>query len=149
MAAIASVKFTRGNLDGLLAKVGTGLYDGVSQAAKAIEDEAKQLCPVDTGALQASIDTEITRGIQNMVAGGSLSNSMFGVTARVAPHQPYAAYVEFGTGVRGQESAGAGPGPYNPNWKGMRAQPYMRPALDHNRDSAPATIAAAVRNAIA
>lgn len=149
MAAIATAKFTRGNLDGLLAKVGTGLYDGVSQAAAKIEGEAKQLCPVDTGALQASISTEITRGIQNMVAGGSLASSMFGVSARVAPHQFYAAYVEFGAGVRGMSSAGAGPGPYNPHWKGMAAQPYMRPALDNNKDAAVDIIAMAVKNALA
>jgi hypothetical protein len=41
--------------------------------------------------------------------------------------------VEFGTGRRGASSAGAGPYSYDPNWPGMVAQPYMRPALDTAR----------------
>jgi len=147
MAAIASVKFTRGNTAGLLAKVASGLYDGVATAAKLVEDEAIARCPVDTGALVSSIGTEVTRGIQN-VSNGPLADSLFAVSARIAPHTDYAAYVEFGTGERGASSAGAGPGPYASNWKGQVAQPYMRPALDNNRDAAEEAIKSAVRDAL-
>ena len=148
MAAIATAKFTRGNTAGLLAKVAAGLYDGVLAAATLIEAEAISRCPVDTGALVSSIGIDITRGIQNVGSGAALSSSLFGVSARVAPHEPYAAYVEFGTGQRGAESAGAGPGPYSPTWRGMPAQPYMRPALDNNRAEAEDAIKSAVRDAI-
>ena len=89
----------------------------VEEACQLVEDRAKELVPVDTGALQESITTEIVETAKTVVG-------------RVAPHEPYAAYVEYGTGQRGQASAGAGEGPYNPNWPGMAAQPYMRPALD-------------------
>lgn len=46
----------------------------------------------------------------------------------------HAAYVEFGTGARGQSSAGAGDVPYDPEWPGMPAQPYLRPSLDENAE---------------
>ena len=52
----------------------------VAKAALDIEADAKALCPVDTGALRASIKAEID-----------------GTRATIEPHQEYAGYVEFGT----------------------------------------------------
>lgn len=148
MAIQAIAKFNRGNPAGLLAKVGQALYDGVLDAATIVEEEAISRCPVDTGALVSSISIDIQRGIQSAKAGGPLHSSLFSVSAQVAPHTDYAAYVEFGTGVRGAASAGAGPGPYNPSWPGMVAQPYMRPALDNNRGAAEDAIKSAVADAL-
>lgn len=157
MSAIATAKFTRGNLSGLLAKVGMGLYDGVSQAAQLITAEAQNLVPVDTGELQGSIGYTVTRGIQNMTGGGSL----FGVQAGVAATAQHAQFVEFGTGI-----VGSGTYPYplpsegvpitggwqydykGQGWHGMKAQPYMRPALDNQRSNAEDAIRSAVQSAL-
>ena len=49
----------------------------------------------------------------------------------------------------GEGSAGAGPGPYDPNWPGMEALPYMRPPLDTRRDDVFAAIAEEVAGALA
>lgn len=104
--------------------VETHITPGVKAAVKAsaalVEKTAKSLCPVDTGALQASITTELDESGKTIIA-------------RVGPHVFYAAYVEFGTGIAGAASAGAGEGPYNMGWPGMPSQPYMRPALDESR----------------
>lgn len=93
---------------------------GMQEVCAMIEQRAKELCPVDTGALQASISTEI-EDVGRTIRG------------TVAPHMYYAGYVEFGTGIRGAASAGAGEGPYSPTWPGMPASPYLRPALDESR----------------
>lgn len=94
-----------------------GARASVQAACQTIQQRAQERCPVDTGALQASITTEIDDSGKTIV----------GI---VAPHTSYAAYVEFGTGVAGANSPGAGAGPYNENWPGMAAQPYMRPAYE-------------------
>ena len=93
----------------------------VEESCEMIETRAKELCPVDTGALQASITTEIEE----------LPSTIRGT---VSPHMHYAAYVEYGTGQRGAASAGAGAGPYSESWPGMAASPYMRPAMDSSRE---------------
>jgi HK97 gp10 family phage protein len=95
----------------------------VEAASQLIVNEAQAICPVDTGALKDSIS-----------AGGSVESNVSSVV-KITAGAPYAGYVEYGTGVRGSESPGAGPYPYTMTWKGMRAQPYMRPALDTTRDA--------------
>ena len=86
-----------------------------------VQREAQQIVPVDTGNLRDSIQ----------VSESSDDGSR--VSVDVYTDVPYAGYVEYGTGQRGAASPGAGEGPYNPNWPGMAAQPYMRPALDTSR----------------
>jgi HK97 gp10 family phage protein len=150
MTLRATATFKPANMAGLLAKVAAGLYAGVAEAAALVEGEAKTLCPVgETGDLQRSIDTVITRGI-NAVTGSdaALSTGLYTVSARIEPHMPYAAYVEFGTGRRGGASEGAGAGPYMFDWEGMVAQPYMRPALDGQRENVIAIVQAAVADAV-
>lgn len=93
----------------------------VQASCKLIESTAKMLAPKDTGALAESISTEIEETGKTIVG-------------RVGPHVHYAAFVEFGTGIAGSGSAGAGAGPYNMAWPGMVAQPYMRPAMDESRN---------------
>lgn len=90
----------------------------VQTSAEYVQQLAQGYCPVDTGALQASITVD------------EVEETGKTVSTRVGPHMPYAEYVEFGTGRRGEESAGAGGGPYKQDWAGQAAQPYMRPALD-------------------
>lgn len=89
----------------------------VEASLRLIEDSAKNYCPVDTGALRDSITSEVDASGQTVVG-------------RVGPHVDYAEFLEFGTGERGDPSV-----PHNQNWPGMAAQPYMRPALDENRDA--------------
>lgn len=98
-------------------KITPAVRKSVEEACGMIETRAKDLCPVDTGALRDSISTTVEE------LGKTIRGS-------VAPTMPYASYVEFGTGIAGASSAGAGPYPYSPQWPGMVAQPYMRPALD-------------------
>jgi len=83
-----------------------------------VKQEAEAIVPVDTGELALSITA------LPVVDTGER------IIAEVVATAPHAAYVEFGTGVRGAGSAGAGPFDYNMDWPGMEAQPYMRPALD-------------------
>lgn len=73
----------------------------VRKAGFDIEGHAKNMVPVDTGALKNSINTEFEKG---------------GLTAIVAPHMEYAAFVEYGT-------------------RRMSAQPYMTPAAEAVRPS--------------
>ena len=93
----------------------------VEESQGAVASEAQAIVPVDTGELQSSIGTGPVELVGSTVRG------------TVEATAPYAAYVEYGTGQRGEASAGAGPGPYSPSWPGMPAQPYMRPALDSAR----------------
>ena len=94
----------------------------VKASVKLIENAAKAKAPVDTGALRDSITSSVDESGKTVVG-------------QVGPNVHYAMYVEFGTGIRGAASPGAGAGPYNPSWPGMPAQPYMRPAIDENRDA--------------
>jgi HK97 gp10 family phage protein len=103
-------------------KVSPAVKAAVVASCKLIENAAKAMCPVDTGTLQDSISTTIDDSGKTIIG-------------RVGPHTDYAAYVEFGTGIAGAGSPGAGEGPYNTSWPGMPAQPYMRPALDENRQA--------------
>lgn len=96
-----------------------GARAAVEASCTTIQQAAQALCPVDTGALRDSITVDIQEG-QTIVGS-------------VGPHTDYAAYVEFGTGRRGAESAGAGAGPYSSTWPGQAAQPYIRPAFDQTK----------------
>lgn len=104
-------------LEGLLVPK---LTVGAQNAANAVLEISQGIVPVASGDLQRSGGTAVEwKGTT--------------VTGFVTYGAYYAAYVEFGTGRRGAGSAGAGPFPYNQNWPGMVAQPYIRPALDQGR----------------
>ena len=124
MGLSATAKFTPRDDLGRFVEVHItpGVRASVEAACKLMEDEAKRLCPVDTGRLQDSIATTIDDSGKTIIG-------------RVGTDVEYAVFVEYGTGLRGAASAGAGEGPYSPTWPGMPAQPYLRPALDNNRGS--------------
>ena len=97
----------------IAAVITPGVRASVEAAAQLIVQEAQAICPVKTGALRDSIsagDPEDT---------GSTS------AAKITASAYYAGYVEYGTGIRGAESPGAGPYPYSPTWPGMKAQPFL------------------------
>jgi HK97 gp10 family phage protein len=104
------------------AHITPGVIAAVTASTELVKATAKQMCPVDTGALRESIVSEITETGKTIV----------GV---VGPTAPYAAFLEYGTGIAGASSPGAGEGPYSMTWPGMAARPFMRPAIDENREA--------------
>lgn len=119
-------------------KILNGVSRGVSAVAQLVEQEAKAGVAVATGDLRDSIRALPVEQDRDLAGAGNA------ITAVVEAGTDHAFFVEYGTGLRGMESAGAGPGPYDPNWPGMVAQPYMRPALDTVRGEALATMASEV-----
>lgn len=130
----ATAKFTPNPT--ITPRLRAALVPAANLAAEMVADEARRLAPVDTGALQESI-----RALESQADGDQ-------VTVKVVADIYYAGYVEYGTGQRGAGSPGAGPGPYDPNWPGMVAQPYMRPALDTVRGDVMAVIGREVASAL-
>lgn len=115
------------------------LTDAVREGAmgfgEAILERAQQLVPVDTGELRESGSVTATES----------GRTLFVSVDFAAEHGPY---VEFGTGIRGAQSAGAGDGPYNLNWGGMEARPFLRTAWEELHDQAPDFIKAKVAVAL-
>ncbi len=91
-----------------------GLENIVSVGALPIEEEAKAIVVVDTGALRDSIHTEI-EVLSPSSAMGKIGSGL-----------PYAARIEFG--FHGVDSLGRH---YN-----QAAQPYLRPAMDSKAPAA-------------
>ena len=96
----------------------------VGRACALVERSAKQKAPKDTGELRRSISSKVEDGV--------------GV---VFTPLEYAPYVEYGTGLFA-ESGGRSDVPWNyqddaGEWhstSGQKPQPFMRPALDENRE---------------
>lgn len=122
MSFSATATATPGNMSGVLAKIKQAVQISVDLACEIVVEEAKALVPVRTGELRDSI------GFQTEEADGKI----IGTVSATSPH---AGYVEYGTGQRGAASPGRGPYPYSATWKGMPAQPFMRPAVDMARDA--------------
>ena len=134
LSASASYQST-GAASSIVARVAAAAAQGVANWAQSVLTDALQIVPVDTGQLRDS-------GHLETASDGE------GVAVQVVFDAPYAVYVEFGSGIRGAESAGAGPGPYSPTWPGAAAQPFVRPAADAHRDDAQPTVADAIRAAL-
>ena len=109
------------------------LVQGVDEASERIFTEALALVPYKTGELHDSGALIPATDQGGQVVGG------FEFTS------DHAVYVEYGTGRRGASSPGAGEGPYDPNWPGMAAQPYVRPAMDNNHDLVVETVGGSVK----
>ncbi len=124
-----------------LSKILDGVSAGVSRGAQIIEEEAKANAPVLTGELRDSIHAQAAEQDKDLSGSGNARTAVVTVDAEHGP------YVEYGTGERGMESPGAGQGPYSPTWKGMPAQPYLRPALDTRRQDVLEAIGAEVASA--
>ena len=121
----------------------------LKQACIVVKDAATENCPTNTGYLKRSITYNVS-----------------GNVGEVGTNVDYAPYIEFGTGLFAEDGNGRktpwGPFPnlehkYKPEgWKegdeipdflythGQKPQPYLRPALDSNRDK----IVEIFRNAI-
>ncbi len=100
-----------------------GVIAAVEASDQLVLQESQMLVPVDTGELKASGSVLPVESTGKTVSGGVVYTA------------GHAGYVEYGTGIRGASSPGAGPYPYSSTWAGMPAQPYLRPALDTAREA--------------
>lgn len=140
-------------LDSLLSKINQlggssdkALDKAIMKAGKLVEGDAKDLCTVDTGRLRNSIHTKLGGSSDaytykdnngNEFSGG-LANLGQVHTAIVGTNVEYAAYVECGTGKRGEASPSPPKYPgarYREDWSGQEAQPFLWPALNQNKDN--------------
>lgn len=103
-------------------KLPEGIKEALEKACLVVENSAKQNCPTGTGQLRQSI----THQVEDKVG-------------RVGTNVEYAPYVEIGTGIYSTQGNGRQtPWKYQDakgEWhttRGMKAQPYLRPALDSN-----------------
>ena len=102
----------------------SNLNAALGKACALVERSAKQKAPKDKGDLRRSITSKVE-----------------GTEGVVYTSLEYAPYVEYGTGLFA-ESGGRQDVPWNyqddeGNWhstSGMKPQPYMRPALNENRE---------------
>ena len=128
------------HVDEVILKTTMALARALEQAGAAAEGHAKDLCPVDTGALRNSITHQtISRMGSSMLRCSALRNSIThqtdleNLTEIIGSNEEYAAYVELGTGVY-YKGGRKTPWTYQDNkgqWhitKGQRAQPYLKPA---------------------
>ena len=105
------------------------LNDTMEQVCALVERDAKQKAPKDTGALARSIQSKVENN------NGSIQGVVF------TPLE-YAPYVEFGTGLFAESGGRTDvPWAYKDDktgelifTSGQKPQPYMRPALDNNRE---------------
>lgn len=106
-----------------------GLKQGMGKACDLVEREAKMKAPKDTGALRRSITHKVE------VDGNEIKGIVF------TPLE-YAPYVEYGTGLFAEAGNGRKDVPWfyedekgKGHWtKGQHPHPYMRPALNENRE---------------
>ena len=112
----------------------------VGKACALVERTAKQKAPKDTGALRRSITSEVEREGNEMV--GTVFTPL-----------EYAPYVEFGTGLFA-ESGGRSDVPWcyqddKGEWhstSGQKPRPFMRPALNENREQIKRILKEAILN---
>lgn len=113
-------------MDTMLAKIES--TEAVGQACALVEAAAKKNAPKDNGALRRSITSEVRK------EGGDIVGVVY------TPLE-YAPYVEYGTGLFA-EGGGRTDVPWRykddkGDWhttSGQKPQPFLRPALDDNRE---------------
>ena len=113
--------FTPAPLRTVVGNILSTLEQSAVRAQQVVVQEAQALVHVITGELRESIH------------GKPVVDTGQHLIANVVASAPHAAYEEFGTGIRGANSAGAGNVPYDLAWPGREAHPYLRPALDIGR----------------
>ncbi len=118
------------------------LKAAVHAGALLVQNAAKQRVPKRTRTLSRSITTNVEREGAAYVA-------------RIGPSAPYGKYIEFGTGVYAEGGGGRrtpwvfrGSNGRFYTTEGMRPQPYMRPAMDENRERVLKEIARTFRAAL-
>ena len=126
-------------LQSLDVSIDTALTTAMKQGTKKVQAAAKLLCPVDTGSLRESIVTEVEKEGSTIVG-------------TVSTNKEYAAYVEFGTGRRGEQSPSPPKYPlgsgYRQDWPGMSARPFMYPAAEQTKKEVSKIMASSLKNQI-
>jgi HK97 gp10 family phage protein len=103
------------------------LKRAMGRACALVERSAKQKAPKDTGALRRSITSEVN------ATGSDVIGTVF------TPLE-YAPYIEYGTGLFAESTGRQDAWSYKDdkgNWhttSGQKPQPFMRPALNENRE---------------
>lgn len=105
------------------------LERAVSKAALLVEAEAKKKAPRDNGTLASSITSKVETSGREVT--GTVFTPLF-----------YAPYVEYGTGLFAEDGDGRKDVPWHyqddkGEWhstSGQKPQPFLRPALDENRE---------------
>lgn len=135
------------NLDGVLDAIEEltdekliELEKGIEKACALVERSAKEKAPKDTGELRRSITSKVEKDAD-------------GVKGIIYTPLEYAPYVEYGTGLFA-ENAGRMDVPWNyqddkGEWhstSGQHPQPFMRPALNENREKIKRIIKEALKN---
>ncbi len=106
-----------------------GIQKAVGKAAALVEKEAKKKAPKDTGALRRSIASKVETD------GNEIDGIIF------TPLE-YSAFCEYGTGLFTENGDGRKDVPWlykddkgkTHITRGQHPQPYMRPALNENRE---------------
>ena len=107
-----------------LGGIGSVMTRHVETAMLRVEGDAKRLCPV------AKVEGS---NLRNSIERATLKSTPEEVTVAVHTPVEYAEFVEYGTGRRGAASGVTPPSDYKYGPKpGMKAQPYLRPAMDAN-----------------
>lgn len=132
-------------LDGASEQIMDALEKTMAKACAVVEQDAKSNVPFDTGELRGSIHFSVKRDAAT-------------VTGEVTASKEYAVYVEFGTGVRGNEGhEGTDPrakptytliGKKGKPYMGRPAHPYLYPAYAANRAKIEQMFADAVKSAV-
>lgn len=123
---MSSVKFDN-KIPQAIDKIRSATKRALTIGSSFVEARASENAPVDTNRLR-----------------GSITNVVYDNYALIGTNVEYAPYVEFGTGIYAEKGGGRKtPWLYeydgNKGKKGLRltygikAQPYLRPALDNNR----------------
>lgn len=112
----------------------------VGQACAIVEKAAKEKAPKDTGALRRSITSKVETEKNNVV--GTVYTPL-----------EYAPYIEYGTGLFAEDTGRKDvPWRYQDdkgNWhttSGMHPRPFLRPALNENRDKIIKKIREGIKN---
>lgn len=117
----------------------TGRLDGLNAVEEKIATKAMQtalLLVQRSAKVKVANGHSVTGRLMNSISKRIVAEGT-GITGEVYTNVEYAPYLEYGTGTRGQAS-------YTPpvdtdltfseDWVGHPAYPYMRPALEENKD---------------
>jgi HK97 gp10 family phage protein len=138
------------DIAGIATAIDSGGLQGLRLAGDVVTAEAKARAPQRTG--------QLVNSIQAQPPEGSFVDGTASIT--IGAGAPYATYVEFGTGVHGprgqqtlvkkhQRNTRWGPVTVDAYYTdGMRAQPYLVPAIEDNTDMIEDILASAIDNAL-
>ncbi|MBQ2663076.1 MAG: HK97 gp10 family phage protein [Clostridia bacterium] len=123
-------------LEKMTAGLTMGLHNALAQSGETVRADAVANCPVDTGRLR-----------------GSITSTVEGNSAVVGTNVEYGIYVEFGTGSQGDKSVAHTTkdkwtyysGGHFYTTSGMKARPFLVPALKNNKDKITKLIKEAVK----